>query len=175
MICKLITYGQDRSEALALMRKALDSYVIKGVQHNIPLLRDIIEQPHFISGDTSTNFLPETYPDSFHGYQMKEGQSAQLAASAVYMSVMRVILSRTVGLLGLLCVVSSIVGELQTCIVRTHLRTSVCTYTNGWVLNVCKCIVVCVVCALFDVSLGWMTSIPAHKILNRVCHPHIPM
>ena len=30
MICKLVTYGADRKEALARMSKALDSYVIKG-------------------------------------------------------------------------------------------------------------------------------------------------
>ena len=35
-------YGEDRQTALDLMAKALDSYVIKGVEHNIPLLRDVI-------------------------------------------------------------------------------------------------------------------------------------
>lgn len=38
MICKLITYGKDRKEALKHMNDALDSYVIRGVQHNIPFL-----------------------------------------------------------------------------------------------------------------------------------------
>jgi propionyl-CoA carboxylase alpha chain len=38
-----------------------------GVKNNIPLLRDIIQQPKFISGDISTKFLPETYPDGFPG------------------------------------------------------------------------------------------------------------
>jgi propionyl-CoA carboxylase alpha chain len=30
MICKLCTYGQDRTEAMKIMAKALDNYVIKG-------------------------------------------------------------------------------------------------------------------------------------------------
>ncbi|VDQ00612.1 unnamed protein product, partial [Trichobilharzia regenti] len=44
MICKLVTYGPDRQSALNTMAKALDSYVIRGVTHNIPLLRDIITE-----------------------------------------------------------------------------------------------------------------------------------
>jgi len=49
------------------METALDQYVIRGVKNNIPLLRDIIQQPKFIEGDISTNFLAETYPDGFPG------------------------------------------------------------------------------------------------------------
>lgn len=83
MICKLITYGEDRAHALDLMADALDSYVIKGVDHNVPLLRDIIEQPRFVSGDITTEFLPEVYPDRFQGYAMSPAQQTQLAASAL--------------------------------------------------------------------------------------------
>jgi len=89
MICKLITYGETREEATALMRKALDSYVIKGVQHNIPLLRDIIRQDRFVSGDISTNFLPEVYPDKFKGYIMNDSEKHNLAAAAAFMYVVR--------------------------------------------------------------------------------------
>ena len=38
-----------------------------GVNHNIPVLRDIITQPRFVSGDITTNFIPEVYPDGFKG------------------------------------------------------------------------------------------------------------
>jgi len=37
------------------------------VAHNIPLLRDIITETRFVSGDITTNYLPETYPDGFQG------------------------------------------------------------------------------------------------------------
>lgn len=67
MICKLVTYGPNRQAALDTMAKALDSYVIRGVTHNIPLLRDIITEPRFVSGDISTKYLTETYPDGFRG------------------------------------------------------------------------------------------------------------
>lgn len=67
MICKLVTYGPDRPSALASMATALDSYVIRGVTHNIPLLRDIITEDRFVSGNISTKYLQETYPDGFKG------------------------------------------------------------------------------------------------------------
>lgn len=38
-----------------------------GVTHNIPVVRDIISHPDFISGDISTNFIQEVYPNGFQG------------------------------------------------------------------------------------------------------------
>ena len=46
MICKLTTYGRTREEARATSIKALDHYVIRGVTHNIPLLRDVLNEVH---------------------------------------------------------------------------------------------------------------------------------
>ena len=37
------------------------------VNHNIPVLRDIITQPKFMSGDINTNFIKEVYPKGFKG------------------------------------------------------------------------------------------------------------
>uniref|UniRef100_A0A8B9ZZ24 Propionyl-CoA carboxylase subunit alpha n=1 Tax=Anas zonorhyncha TaxID=75864 RepID=A0A8B9ZZ24_9AVES len=67
MISKLITYGSNRAEALKRMEEALDNYVIRGVTHNISLLREVIIHPRFVRGDISTKFLPEVYPDGFKG------------------------------------------------------------------------------------------------------------
>jgi hypothetical protein len=44
------------------MRRALDSYVIRGVQHNAPLLRSVLDVPAFVAGNISTAFLAEHYP-----------------------------------------------------------------------------------------------------------------
>ncbi|XP_037126750.1 propionyl-CoA carboxylase alpha chain, mitochondrial isoform X2 [Syngnathus acus] len=87
MISKLITYGATRAEALAKMEDALDNYVIRGVTHNIPLLREIITHPRFISGDISTNFLPEIYPEGFKGHQLQEEQKQELLAAAAALYV----------------------------------------------------------------------------------------
>ncbi|KAF5909261.1 propionyl-CoA carboxylase alpha chain, partial [Clarias magur] len=89
MISKLVTYGATRAEALKKMEDALDNYVIRGVTHNIPLLREIIVHPRFISGDISTNFLPEVYPDGFKGHPLSAGEKRELlaAASALYVAM----------------------------------------------------------------------------------------
>ncbi|XP_036397153.1 propionyl-CoA carboxylase alpha chain, mitochondrial [Megalops cyprinoides] len=87
MISKLVSYGSTRAEALQRMEKALDSYVIRGVTHNIPLLREIIVNPRFISGDISTKFLPEVYPEGFKGHQLSGSERAELLATAASLFV----------------------------------------------------------------------------------------
>ncbi|XP_070173853.1 propionyl-CoA carboxylase alpha chain, mitochondrial-like [Littorina saxatilis] len=82
MICKLVSYGPDRESARETMITALDSYVIKGVTHNIPMLRDIMTEPRFVKGDITTNYLPEVFPDGFKGKQMSEVEMEQLVALA---------------------------------------------------------------------------------------------
>ena len=62
MISKLVGYGNNREEALAAAGKALDAYVIRGVQHNAPLLRSVLDAPDFTAGDFSTAFLAEHFP-----------------------------------------------------------------------------------------------------------------
>uniref|UniRef100_A0A8C1YLH6 Propionyl-CoA carboxylase alpha chain, mitochondrial n=1 Tax=Cyprinus carpio TaxID=7962 RepID=A0A8C1YLH6_CYPCA len=89
MISKLVTYGKTREEALKKMEEALDNYVIRGVTHNIPLLREIIVHPRFVSGDISTKFLPEVYPDGFKGHMLTAGERRELLATtaALYVAV----------------------------------------------------------------------------------------
>ncbi|XP_050401632.1 propionyl-CoA carboxylase alpha chain, mitochondrial [Patella vulgata] len=88
MICKLVTYGTNRIEALDTMKKALDSYVIRGVTHNIPLLRDIITEPKFVAGDITTKYLQQVYPDGFQGKKLSDQETTELVAlsSALYIS-----------------------------------------------------------------------------------------
>ena len=66
MIAKLITYGADRNEAIARMRKALDAYYIRGVSHNICFLAALVAHPKLVSGNMTTNLIAEEYPDGFH-------------------------------------------------------------------------------------------------------------
>ncbi|KAI5686218.1 Carbamoylphosphate synthase L chain [Leishmania braziliensis] len=65
LICKLSTWGKDRTECIERMGKALDEYVIRGLRHNICLLRDVVTEPRYQSGHLTTNYLPEQYPDGF--------------------------------------------------------------------------------------------------------------
>lgn len=82
MICKLVTWGADRESTLARMAEALDSYVIRGLKHNIPLLRDIITEDRFVKGNITTKYLPEVYPQGFNGKQMNGREEETLVAIA---------------------------------------------------------------------------------------------
>ena len=57
LIAKLVTQGRDREESLARMRRALELFVIEGVQTTIPLHRRILADPEFIAGRFDTGFL----------------------------------------------------------------------------------------------------------------------
>merc|ERR1711935_401917 len=79
MICKLTTYGKDRKEAIETSIEALDNYTIRGVTHNIPLLRDILTEPTFLSGTFTTNYLNEVYPEGFQGHQLTKTDSVKIS------------------------------------------------------------------------------------------------
>jgi propionyl-CoA carboxylase alpha chain len=66
MIAKVITYGDDRAQAIDNMNDALDAYLIRGVSHNIGFLNAVLAHPRFREGRLSTNFIAEEYPDGFH-------------------------------------------------------------------------------------------------------------
>ena len=57
MVAKLIAYGNDRTEALARMRRALDTIVVEGIKTTSPLHRRIMDHPDFIKGEFSTKWL----------------------------------------------------------------------------------------------------------------------
>ncbi len=57
MICKLITWGDDRSEAIGKMKMALSEVTIEGIKTNISLLQKIVEHQDFLDGNINTKFL----------------------------------------------------------------------------------------------------------------------
>jgi acetyl-CoA carboxylase biotin carboxylase subunit len=57
MVAKIICHGQDRAEALARMKSALDETVIDGIRTNIPLHQDIVRDPQFSRGGVSIHYL----------------------------------------------------------------------------------------------------------------------
>jgi acetyl-CoA carboxylase, biotin carboxylase subunit len=57
LLAKVIVHGNDREEALARMRQALDSFIIEGVTTTIPFLARVMRHPEFIAGRVDTKFL----------------------------------------------------------------------------------------------------------------------
>ncbi|PCI61466.1 MAG: acetyl-CoA carboxylase biotin carboxylase subunit [Methylophilaceae bacterium] len=59
MICKLITHGATRDQAIAKMRIALSEMSVQGIKTNIPLHADLMADTAFHLGGTSIHYLEE--------------------------------------------------------------------------------------------------------------------
>jgi acetyl-CoA carboxylase biotin carboxylase subunit len=57
LLAKVIVHGNDREEAIARMRQALDSFIIEGVTTTIPFLSRVMRHPDFVAGKVDTKFL----------------------------------------------------------------------------------------------------------------------
>ena len=82
MIAKLVSYGATRDEAIGEMRRALDGYYIRGVNHNMQFLSAVMRHPRFIAGDLTTGFIEEEFPDGFQGAVPDEAATEIFAAIA---------------------------------------------------------------------------------------------
>lgn len=80
MIAKLITWAPTRDEAADLQVEALDSFRIKGLGHNVDFLSAIMQHKRFRSGELTTGFIAEEYPDGFEGAPISEEFQRMLAA-----------------------------------------------------------------------------------------------
>jgi propionyl-CoA carboxylase alpha chain len=85
MIAKLCTWGQDRATAIEAMRVALDSFEIEGIGHNLPFLSAVMDHPKFVSGDMTTAFIAEEYPEGFDGVELAEPALRRVAAGCAAM------------------------------------------------------------------------------------------
>ncbi len=65
MIAKLVTHGPTRQAAIDAQADALDAFYIDGVQNNIPFVRAVMQHPRWRSGQLSTGFIEQEYPDGF--------------------------------------------------------------------------------------------------------------
>ncbi|MCA9678788.1 MAG: acetyl-CoA carboxylase biotin carboxylase subunit, partial [Myxococcales bacterium] len=57
MISKLVVWGEDRAAAVARMRRALDEYVVRGIETNLPFHRLCVRHPSFLEGAYDTGFI----------------------------------------------------------------------------------------------------------------------
>ncbi|KAL0068497.1 hypothetical protein AAF712_004575 [Marasmius tenuissimus] len=82
MIAKLIVHGKDRTEALRLLRKALDEYHVVGVSTNIEFLRTLAGNSAFIDAEVETGFIPKHHDALFP--TVTEPAPEVLAQAALY-------------------------------------------------------------------------------------------
>ena len=86
MIAKLVTWGPTRDEAADLQIAALDRFEIEGLGHNIDFVSAIMQHPRFRSGELTTGFIAEEYPDGFHGAAADARLIKSLAAIAGFIA-----------------------------------------------------------------------------------------
>ena len=84
LLSKLIVHAPDRESAIARMRRALDEYFIGGIKSNLPLFRQILDHPDFISARIDTGFLDRllvTPPTTANGERNGLQEVAAIAAA----------------------------------------------------------------------------------------------
>ena len=59
LLAKLIAYGENRSQVIKIMERALNEFIIEPIKTTIPFHQQLLQNPYFIKGDISTHFVQE--------------------------------------------------------------------------------------------------------------------
>ena len=86
MIAKLCTWGATRGAAIEEMRLALDTFEVEGIGHNLPFVGAVMDHPRFVSGNITTAFIAEEYPDGFQGAVLDDATVRRVAAATAAMN-----------------------------------------------------------------------------------------
>jgi propionyl-CoA carboxylase alpha chain len=86
MIAKLCTWGETRAAAIEEMRLALDTFEVEGIGHNLPFVGAVMDHPRFVSGNITTAFIAEEYPEGFQGATLDAPTLRRVAAAAAAMN-----------------------------------------------------------------------------------------
>jgi propionyl-CoA carboxylase alpha chain len=97
MIAKLCAWAPDRAGAIAGMGRALEDFHIEGLGHNTHFLSAVLDQPRFASGELSTNYIADEFPDGFHGLPPSAWQLDVATAAATAMHRIMAARARRVG------------------------------------------------------------------------------
>ena len=89
MIAKLITHGKTRDAALDTQASALDRFHIEGIQDNIPFVAAVMDEKRFRSGNITTAYIKDEFPDGFSGMEPTSEQESYLISAALYAHVLK--------------------------------------------------------------------------------------
>ncbi|AEG48455.1 Propionyl-CoA carboxylase [Sphingobium chlorophenolicum L-1] len=84
MIAKLITWAPTRLEAIDKQIAALDQFEIEGPGHNIDFVSALMQHERFRSGNITTGFIAEEYPEGFTGAPASETLLKRLSAIGAF-------------------------------------------------------------------------------------------
>jgi len=114
MIAKLIVHGKDRNDAIAKMREALNGFVIRGINSNIPFQAALLAHPDFVTGNFNTGFIAHHYASGFRAEDVPHDDHDFLIALSAF--VRRKSRERATGLTGQLPGYGVKVGKAYTVI-----------------------------------------------------------
>ncbi|MCF8485573.1 MAG: acetyl/propionyl/methylcrotonyl-CoA carboxylase subunit alpha [Rhodobacteraceae bacterium] len=86
MIAKLCTWAPTRDKAIEEMRVALDTFEVEGIGHNLPFCAAVMDHPRFVSGNITTAFIAEEFPDGFQGVTLDAPMLRRVAAASAAMN-----------------------------------------------------------------------------------------
>ncbi|MDA2933810.1 acetyl-CoA carboxylase biotin carboxylase subunit [Acidobacteria bacterium AH-259-D05] len=84
LISKVITWGEDRRQAISRMRRALGEYKIGGVQTTIPFFEALLFHPAFVEADLHTHFIEEHQLLKSAQEELRENETVPLIAAALH-------------------------------------------------------------------------------------------
>jgi acetyl-CoA carboxylase biotin carboxylase subunit len=61
LVAKLVVHGANRNECLLRLRRALDEFVIGGIDTTVPLHQELTQVPDFINGDYDIHWLEKVF------------------------------------------------------------------------------------------------------------------
>jgi geranyl-CoA carboxylase alpha subunit len=85
MVAKVIAWGETRETARLKLRSALQATALAGVTHNRAFLLELLDQPIFIEGGATTDYIDQHYPE---GYSPAQPGTASLAACIVLQQIL---------------------------------------------------------------------------------------
>jgi propionyl-CoA carboxylase alpha chain len=86
----VITHDSTRDGAVAMMRRALDQFVVRGVETNIAFQAALLRHKRYVGGDFTTGFMAEEYPSGFNAADMPHVDKSLLVAVAAFVHRSRI-------------------------------------------------------------------------------------
>ncbi len=92
MLSKLITYGKNREEAIALMIKAIDNYQVEGVATTLGFGKFVMQHEAFRSGEFDTGFVKKYYDaEKLKAQHATEAEIAAMIALKQYLNDLKMV------------------------------------------------------------------------------------
>ena len=85
MVAKVIVWGETRETARLKLRSALQATALAGVTHNRAFLLELLDQPTFIKGSATTDYIDQQYPE---GFSPAQAGTTSLAAGIVLQQIL---------------------------------------------------------------------------------------